>query len=359
MRSPQRPPAITGRKPNGPPFLLFALVLLGMGALATFGLYTFTAVPITFIIDGQSVSVRTHQTTVGALLANSGMWLEAADQLTPDSDTPIRSGLVITITHAQPVVIDVNGQPRRILTRATDPNAILAEAEITPGAHDAISTEFPAEIVVTHAISVKVIDGDRTTMLFTTAQTVGAALAEQGITLYVADAVTPDLNAPLQDGDTVTIQRSTPIIIQVDGRTLATRTHGTTVGDALGEAGIALVGLDQSDPSVDQSITPGLSIRVTRITETEEIERVPLPFQTITQVDSSLAPGTQRTIQQGIPGTEEIHIRVRRENGVEISRSAPLSWIVQPPRDQILAVSADTTPLAPTATPSPSPVPTG
>ncbi|MHB8627391.1 MAG: ubiquitin-like domain-containing protein [Aggregatilineales bacterium] len=355
MRSSQRPHSPPGRRPSGPPFLLFALILLGAGTLAAFGLYTFTAVTVTLNVDGQTIPLRTHQTTVGGVLADTGVWLESADQLTPPRDTPIQSGLVITIDHAHPLVIDVAGQPRRILTHAIDPGAILAEAAITPGAHDVIDTQFPAEIIVTHAITVNIVDGGQTRTVYTTARIVGAILAENGITLYVADIVNPDLNAPIQDGDTITIQRSLPITIQVDGRTLATRTHGVTVGSALSEAGIALVGLDQSVPTTDQPLTSDLTIHVTRITETEEVERIPLPFQTITQVDPSLTAGSQRIIQQGIAGVEEIHVRVRRVDGLEISRSTPLSWIIQPPQDQIVAVSASNTIGTPTVVPSATP----
>src|SRR5262249_42945302 len=82
----------------------------------------------------------------------------------------------------------------------------------------------------------------------------------------------------------------------------------------------------------------GMTIRVVRVTEDEEIEQSPLPFKQITQPDPTQPIDTRQVIQQGIPGVQEQRIRIRREDGLEVSRSAPESVILVAPRDEITAL---------------------
>jgi len=64
----------------------------------------------------------------------------------------------------------------------------------------------------------------------------------------------------------------------------------------------------------------------------------------IVQSDTSLAPGNQKVIQPGEAGVVEIHTRVRSENGIVVSRSMPIRFIIQPPQDRIIAANpADVT----------------
>jgi 3D (Asp-Asp-Asp) domain-containing protein len=81
-----------------------------------------------------------------------------------------------------------------------------------------------------------------------------------------------------------------------------------------------------------------MTIHVVRVTEQEEIEQSPLPFRQTTQPDPTLPIDTRQVIQQGIAGVQEQRIRIRREDGLEVSRSAPESIMAVAPRDEITAV---------------------
>src|SRR5262249_47975136 len=147
-------------------------------------------------------------------------------------------------------------------------------------------------------------------------RTVGEVLYDAGLALYLADVIEPNPAALIGSDRRITIRRSVPITFQADGRTLATRTHGKTVGAALAEIGIALVGLDYVTPGESSPVASGMTIRVVRVTEDEEIEQSPLPFKQITQPDPTLPIDTRRVIQQGIPGVQEQRLRIRREDGL-------------------------------------------
>jgi uncharacterized protein YabE (DUF348 family) len=84
---------------------------------------------------------------------------------------------------------------------------------------------------------VVVIDGHRSE-LRTHATTVGDALHQAGLDLHREDWVSPDLEAPLEPGLVVEVRRAWPVKLHVDGRTRLLRTHALTVGDVLDEAGV-------------------------------------------------------------------------------------------------------------------------
>jgi uncharacterized protein YabE (DUF348 family) len=72
----------------------------------------------------------------------------------------------------------------------------------------------------------------------THARTVGAALEHAGLDLYPEDIVWPALDSPLQPGSAIRVERARPVVLSADGRFLRIRTHATTVGEFLAEAGV-------------------------------------------------------------------------------------------------------------------------
>ena len=88
------------------------------------------------------------------------------------------------------------------------------------------------------------IDGQRYEVR-THATTVGEALRRSGLDLYPEDRVSPGLEAPLQPGMDIQVQRARPMRLRVDGKTLQLRTHAATVGQLLAEAGVALGPADE------------------------------------------------------------------------------------------------------------------
>jgi uncharacterized protein YabE (DUF348 family) len=139
----------------------------------------------------------------------------------------------------------------------------------------------------------------------------------------------------------------------MDGRRLVSRTHSKTVGAALAEAGVALIGLDYSVPGETAPVIPDMLIQVIRVTEEDEVERSEIEFRQLMQPDTGIPPETQKVIQTGVKGIRERRVRVRLEDGVEVSRSAPIEIIVRLPRDQIVAVGATPSLIKP-GTPEPT-----
>jgi uncharacterized protein YabE (DUF348 family) len=88
------------------------------------------------------------------------------------------------------------------------------------------------------------IDG-RPQRVRTHASTVGAALRQVGVELAAEDRVSPGLDVPLQPDSVIQVQRARPVRLSADGLTRELRSHVSTVGDLLDEAGLEIGPADE------------------------------------------------------------------------------------------------------------------
>ena len=359
---------------------LIALVLLA-GGLAGLGLgLARTGSVVVIEIDGQPHPVRSHATTVGDVLHQAGIELYAEDILALGLDAPIVAGQPITIRRARPATLSADGQTSQIRTHATTVGQLLNEAGIQIGSGDEIwfrmvaegadpacsfapgsgqgcgrlveadaplyaepapqpekSDDDPPFITLRRATAITLSDRGVTTTLFTTAATVGQVLDGQGVSLFLADQVTPSLQAQIEPGTAITIRRSVPVQIEVDGHVIHTRTLAGNVGGALGQEGIALVGRDMVTPALDAPIRPYLAIEVTRVREELAVEFEPIPFQTVWEADPAMEIDTRRLVQEGQIGLTKRRFRIVYHDGQEVSRRLEDAWSEQSPVTKTLA----------------------
>lgn len=345
-------------------FALALAVLLVVG-------YLKTQTPVTLVLNGQLHRLRTHQRTVGALLEDLGLSVHPEDILTPSPDTLLTPNTVISLRRARPVTVEVDGRVIRRRTHATSITALLEEVgvEVRPqdqvivspsgwekpqgsarhrevtsrgGERDrsplwASTAPAPLRVVIRRAIPFYVNDGGVLSVLYTTAATVGEALREHGIDLYLADQVTPPLTTQVFSGMHIYIQRSIPITIQVDGRSIRTRTRQKTVGQALAEAGVALLGKDYTDPPPDTPISDDMVIRVVRVQEDFEIEQEPIPYEVAWKPDPNMELDDRRLEQEGADGVIKRRYRLVYENGREVARILEDEWVGQEPITKVIA----------------------
>jgi 3D (Asp-Asp-Asp) domain-containing protein len=65
------------------------------------------------------------------------------------------------------------------------------------------------------------------------------------------------------------------------------------------------------------------------------IQQDPIPFDVVWQADASLELDTQQLLQDGAPGVRERRVRVRYENGQEVSRTLESQFVAVAPTTKI------------------------
>jgi uncharacterized protein YabE (DUF348 family) len=205
----------------------------------------------------------------------------------------------------------------------------------TPSPHPtALPTLAPATPAPLIPITISVLDNGLPAQIETTAPTIGLALWEAGYRLYLADGVQPALDQPVRPGLAISVTRAQPLTLIADGRMLVIRTSQVTVGAALAEAGLALVGLDYAIPSIEQPVD-GV-IRVVRVREEVLVSQEALPYETVYQAQAEWEIDTVQALQAGVNGSKERRVRVRYEDGVEVSRVDEGEFLTQSPTPYII-----------------------
>jgi len=306
--------------------------------------YQMTLTPVTLVVEGHVQRLHTHQDTVAALLMDTGLTLEPEDIVTPALDTPLEPGLTVGVQCARPVYISADGHNTTIRTHATSAEVVLEEARVSLGPHDEVEIEGellaanpePAHLTVRRAIPFTLHEDGRATTLYTTAPTIGEALRQAGLTLYLADNIQPGMGERMSAGRHVYVDRSIPVAVQVDGRTLRTRTHRDRVGEVLADLGIVLTGQDYATPTLDAPLEEDTTIRVVRVSERFLSEQEPIPFESVWQADPDLEIDHQRLLQEGARGIFERRIRIRYEDGHETARAVEDEYVAVPPTTKIM-----------------------
>ena len=328
--------------PQGQGFMALVALVFIAGTLAAG--YQMTLTPVTLVVEGHMQQLHTHQDTVAALLMDAGLTLEPEDIITPALNTALEPGLIVKVQRARPVHVSADGQNTTLRTHATSVEAVLEEARVSLGPHDEVESEGellaanpePARLTVRRAIPFTLHEDGRATTLYTTAPTVGEALRQAGLTLYLADNVQPGLGERMSAGRHVYVDRSIPVAIQVDGRTFRTRTHRERVGEVLADLGVVLTGQDYTIPALDASLGKDTTIRVIRVSERFLIEQEPVPFESVWQPDPDLEIDHQRVLQEGARGIFERRIRIRYEDGHEVARAVEDEYVAVPPTTKIM-----------------------
>ena len=348
---------------------LTALAALVLAALVVGGLvfgFVRTAARVTVTVDGMSAVIYTHLHTVGELLAEMQIELRPEDRLLVAPETALQSGLAVEIRRARPVLLDDDGRVSLLYTHAATLADVLTTRGVSVNAHDMVSvggqpagasaalpamtitsgrnlpgvpgvypwrgTQVePLAITVRHAAPLTVQAGNLEWTAWSTASTIGEALAVLGLVFYEGDRVQPALGAPLGAGQTVVIERSKPVAIATARHSLRTRSRGATVADLLAENGLLLTGFDRVEPGLDTPLAADMAVRITRVQHVFEIEEQVTPYESVWQADPELEIDNQRLEQEGVNGITRQRYRVILEDSQPITRTLDDTWLAQAP----------------------------
>lgn len=320
--------------------VLFGLVTLGR--IATQDVYTVYA-------DNEPITVRGNFDTVADVLQAADMTVSAEDKLFPLPEMPASPDNAIQVLRAKTVTVRTEDGLETFTTHQPTLDAFMHEAHLSLSRTDHLIADgqqlsltqldgvrVPAVLEIGRINTVTIFDSGQQTTLRTGMQTVGAVLQEAGITLFAADGVEPAQGNGIAPGMTITVKRSQPLTIRVDGRVIQTRSHHTNALDVLAETGIDLVGLDYARPGPETALQPNATIEVIRVTEDFVIADQPIPFETVWQGTDQLDLDQSALLSAGQTGIARQRIRVRYENGFEAGRTVDGEWTALEPVQEVM-----------------------
>ena len=271
----------------------------------------------------------------------------------------IKSGLMLAFTFllfaCQPaslptVTIVDNGIPITLQTEEHIPSVLFAQAGLAFSANDQILLngypvtfdqpiiDSPTTLQIRRTVTVNItsLQGEQT--LQTSAFTIGEALQEAGIQPRAKDMVDPPLNTPITDAPiTIYYYPAHELTITADGNTTRVASSARTVGEALAEAGIPLLGFDYSLPSENEALPIDGQIKVIRVSESVLLVQKSIPFETDTIASSEIPLDQTQILSPGENGLSMERVRVRYDDGVEVSRVTEEETLVRAPKNRTLA----------------------
>jgi uncharacterized protein YabE (DUF348 family) len=187
------------------------------------------------------------------------------------------------------------------------------------------------------AVPITVQTANENIQFYSGAETLGEALWEHNIFLKASDDLSLPLSTPLNQAVITTLLRSLPVLIQLDEDEIEVPVSSMTVGAALAEAGVSLQFLDYSVPAAEQPIPADRKIRVIRVREEVLTEEMIIPYSEERVSDPQMNVGEEKVLQTGENGVQSATVRVRYEDREEVSRSVLAEWVSKAPTAQRIA----------------------
>ena len=245
------------------------------------------------------------------------------------------------------VIID---KDKTIVLRTEEriPSVLLNQAGLTLNSNDRILlnglpvslnqpiTNYPVTVQIRRAANVLIITPAGQQAIQTSASTVGEALIEAGIHIRASDRIDPPVNSRIVSPLTVNYVPSYELAVSVDGKSVVINASANTVGEALSEAGIPLMGLDYSIPSENQALPSDGQIKVVRVSESVLLAQKPISFESELQASANVPLDQTQILQPGENGLTVQRLRIRYEDGNEISRITEDETLVRPPKTRLL-----------------------
>lgn len=353
--------AVALRRRPGRPVLIASAAVVALVA-ATAGTLTAMAKTVTISVDGANQQVRTLSGTVSGALSSAGITVGAHDSLAPAAGTEISDGSKISLARGRAFTVTLDGTKHTIWTTAKTVSAALdqmgeqsSDFQLSTAATAAIPVsglavtadtlhtvtftmdDVPSapQSAVRAAANAAAVTGVATasgaarhlSRYTTAARTVGAFLAQRGVTVAPDQRVSPALDTAITDNLAIKVTTLPTVSVTVgNDQPFDVIASAGTVGSMLAKQGIDLGANDAVSPGPAAPITDGLAIAVTRVElrTTTKTETVAQPAAKSVN-DAALAAGSKKVVQEGHPGSVEITYQTRVVNGkagepTEVSR---------------------------------------
>ncbi|MDR7328859.1 resuscitation-promoting factor [Corynebacterium guangdongense] len=251
-------------------------------------------------------------------------------------------GGVAVIGAQKDVIIDVNGEQLALSTYSGDVEGALAKAGVAVGAEDLVYPAPGESLADNDTITVRtakpvavIIDGQEHTVS-STAATVADLVDEIG-------AVTPgseanvDADEPVTEGMQVEVTSPKIIAINDGGSVTYTSMAKKTVADVLSSRGVTVDSDDRVSPALDAVVEAGTTITIDRVTVSQHTDVQTVEPAVNYVEDPEAEVGTEHVVEQGEAGERRVTTRVTTVNGVQESTEVLESDELKPARATVVA----------------------
>ncbi len=321
-----------------------AIVVVGLLALVTFRLFPVSEVLV--VNDGRAVHVRTTFDTPSDALDAAKVDLGPGDRVVVAKGEKQSS---VAVHRARAVEIEVDGTSMVLETHASTVAGALAAAgvEVLDGdqvfvdgklttsrgplnsgpdtlvslSSGRVAGASAPQIEIVRARPVHVsIDGSLIETR-TTGSTVDEVLEGLGILVREVDLVSPALNTVVSDGLVIEVAQASSVSVLLNGNSRTMYTLATSVGELLAVLGIEPGPGDIISPAVSTPLEEGLvvTIGLTQVLTEHLEESIPSPV--VYESDPSLPTGKVRVVE-GMPGLRSVGYEATYRNGELVSRTA-------------------------------------
>ena len=323
--------------------------MIGLPLIGIVSGYFLMGREVTLTVNGVRSEVTTRALTVRGALRGAGYAVTPQDEINPPANSWLSRTMEIQLDSARRVRIwlDPQGQILEVTSAAKTPAELLRVAgfELSPadtvridGQLAAIDDNFitmePFTLQYTPAVNISLDLGGVNEDFLSSAGWLGMALWKEGFRLR-ANQIPPDAYAAVLEGEPVSIPATRQAEIKVDGVTLSLNLTEGDVGAALAQAGISLQDLDYSVPGERKPLPEDAKIKVVRVREELVFEQSPIPYEIQSTPDGSMDMTQTVVDQEGVPGVKASRVRVRYEDGVEVSRQNESEVVLVEPTPRI------------------------
>ena len=246
-------------------------------------------------------------------------------------------------------VHDRGAETAFVTTKATLREA-LNEHGIQLDEKDAVEPSIDEKLVapdyqvnIYRARPVTVIDGATRQKIVTPYQSAERIVRDSGIALNPEDTTKLERSNDIMGdgaGLRLTIDRATPLTLNLFGAVTEIRTQAETFGELLKEKKLTLGANDMASVSSDAAITAGMEIRIWREGKQTINAEEAVAFETEQIKDADRPVGFKELQTPGQEGMRTVTYEIEIKNGVEVGRVEIASLVTKEPVKQVEVVGA-------------------
>ena len=255
-------------------------------------------------------------------------------------------GSVITVM-AQTVEVTIvdNGEQTSVSMMDPSEESVLKTAverqlvEPVDGDDQVVFNEEENTLTIRRGLTAEVAaDGTTRTVKLYYGDTIAEAVEESYFTLGENDVLSVDADTILREDAEVSITRYYHVTLAHDGEEQTLLVKEGDVASALEAANLTLGKEDYTDVPLDQALTEGLVVTVSRVTYEETQETEAVAYSTKEEKTDSLYEGETKVKTEGVEGERTIVYRNKMVNGKVVETEEISNEVTTEPVDKVVLV---------------------